>query len=255
MPDENNQNTAGTGENSNANADQNQANANDTGNENASSQGDGGDGGSQDNKADEGKNQEGDNNEDNAKAPDSEKEEEEDKGFQDDDAEPEVRKRMSPKDFIIQRQKKKIEKMEKKEAEEKNEDEDDDEIAPEDEALITKVVSKQFAPVFEKTAKEEDDKEVKSFLEENPDFKPYEAKARRYLSHPSRRHLPVSAIFYEVAGTDLLKIGAKRGKEADQEADDTQTGGGSAREKEGEQSVWDLTPEEFAAKQQKLRHG
>ena len=178
----------------------------------------------------------------------------------DDDQEPEVRPRMSAKDFIIKRKEAKIAKLQKKEGGEgggqSGEDEgEDDEIAPEDEELITKVVSKRFAPILDKTLAAEDDKEIAAFLKDNPDFAPFEAKARKYIAHPSRRHLPVKTVFYEVAGDNLIKIGADRQRKADEDDKQTQTGGGSNRAGEGGKSVWDLTPEEFEAEKERVRRG
>jgi len=193
-------------------------------------------------------------NDKNAKAPAKSK----DTQFDDDGVEPATRKAMSPKDFIIQRQQRKIAKMQQHKAKDDaggdDEEDDDDEVAPEDEALITKVVAKKFAPIFEKTLAAEDERDIAAFLKENPDFLPFEAKARRFIAHPSRRHLPVESVFYEVAGKHLLKMGAERGKKADEEAKATQTGGGSNRGGDGgKKSDWDMSKEEFEAKQERIR--
>ena len=174
----------------------------------------------------------------------------------DDGAEPEIRKRLSPQDFIIQRQQRKLSRQAKASDiifEENNESEED-EIAPEDEALIKKVVAPMLQPVLEKTLRAEDEQEIKEFLTLNPDFKPFEAKARRFMQHPSRRQLPIKSIFYEVAGDQLLKIGADRKAKADEKAKQTQTGGGSNRAGEGEgRSDWELSKEEFEAKKERIR--
>lgn len=169
--------------------------------------------------------------------------------------EPTVRKRMSPKDFIIQRQQRKIEKLKSKTETSDEEDSEtgDSEIAPEDEELISKVVAKRFAPILSKTMADEDNAEIAGFIAENPDFKPYEAKIRKFMSHDSRRHLPVSTIAYEVAGKDLMKLGAERSRKADEEASHTQTGGGAARGGTGEKKVWDMSKEEFAEYKEKVR--
>jgi hypothetical protein len=173
----------------------------------------------------------------------------------DDNAEPAVRQRMSPKDFIIQRQQRKIAKMREQEGSGEEGAGEPEEIAPEDEALITSVVARKFAPIFEKTLAAEDDKEISAFVKANPDFAPFEAKARRFISHPSRQHLPVESVFYEVAGKQLLKMGADRGRQADEAAKQTQTGGGSNRGGGGEKTAWDLSKEEFEAKKEKVRRG
>ncbi len=195
--------------------------------------------------------------EDKAKAP----EEKETPKVNDEDQEPATRKRLSKQDFIIGRQHKKLSKTAK--ADEKGEDdkgnentgEDDDEVAPEDEALITKVVAKKFAPIIDKSLAADDNEEISGFLKDNPDFKPFEAKARRFMQHPSRRQLPIKSIFYEVAGDSLIKIGADRQKAADAKAKGSQTGGGSNRANEGAKNDWGLSKEEFEAKQEKIRRG
>jgi len=193
-----------------------------------------------------------------AKAPDKSQKDDD----VDDGAEPPQRKRLSTQDFIIGRQRKKLSKAAKAEGEGEGEGKDDsketdedEEFAPEDVELVTNIVAKKFAPILDKSLAADDEKEVQDFLKENPDFKPFEAKARRYMQHPSRRALPIEAIFFEVAGRKLLKIGADRAKEADKKAKDTQTGGGSNRAGEGTKGVWDLPPEDFQAKQEKIRHG
>lgn len=181
----------------------------------------------------------------------------------DDKEEPAVRKRLSTQDFIIGRQRAKIAKENAKKDDDdgagdgKKDDEtdEDDDIAPEDEAMISKVVAKRFAPIIDKSLAADDDKEVTEFVKTNPDFKPYEAKARRFMNHPSRRSLPIEAIFYEVAGKDLIKIGAERQKAADEKAKASQTGGGSNRAGEGAKNVWDMTPDEFAQEQQRVLRG
>jgi hypothetical protein len=182
---------------------------------------------------------------------------------QDDGAEPPEKKRLSKQDFIIGRQRKKLAKQAKAgdgegegDGDKGNDGEDDEDgISPEDEEVITKVVSKRFAPVIEKTLQAEDEQEVQDFLKTNPDFKPFEARARRFMQHPSRRNLPIKSIFYEVAGDKLIKIGAERQKQADQKAKEGQTGGGSNRDGDTTKSVKELSQDDFAKKQEEVRRG
>lgn len=169
----------------------------------------------------------------------------------DDGKEPDTRARLNKQDFIIRRQQAKL----KKQGIIPDENDDEFVVAPEDEEMITKVVAKQLAPLIDKSLAADDDKEITDFLTANPDFKPYEAKARRYMQHASRRSLPVRSIFYEVAGDNLMKIGAERSKAADAKAAGSQTGGGSSRAGEGAQDDWKLTEDEFKAKQDKIRRG
>jgi hypothetical protein len=247
---------AGEGQN-NASDDKSKGAATDTGNEDAG-KGEGTDkGGEGADQKDTSKGQEG--QEKNAKAPN--KDTQKDNDDIDDGKEPEVKPRMSTKDFIIQRQKAKLAKKAKagegEEGDGKGNEagEDDEEFAPEDVSMINKVVSKTFAPIIDKTLAADDEREIQDFLTVNPDFKPFEAKARRYMQHPSRRQLPIKSIFYEVAGDKLMKIGADRAKAADEKAKSTQTGGGSNRAGEGAKSDWDLPKDEFEAKQERIRRG
>jgi len=172
----------------------------------------------------------------------------------DDGEEPAVRNQLTPKDYIIQRKQKKIEKLEG--VDKDDGDGEGDDVLPEDEAIIDKVVSKRIAPLIRQTLDVADDSDIKGFLQENPEFKPFEAKARRWIKDPSRQHLPISTVFYEAAGyKNILRIGADRKTKADKEAADTTTGGGSGRTPEGGPSVLDLSKEDFEKRQEKVRRG
>lgn len=170
------------------------------------------------------------------------------KDDKDEDKEPPTRKR--PVDFIRERQERRKAKQ-GDQGKAADEDEDDD-IDPADKETIGKVVAKALKPFVEEKAKAQDEQEIKDFLNSNPDFKPYEAKARKYMSHPSRKDVPIEEIFYGVAGKDLLRIGAKRAKIADDEARKTRSAGG-ASDAGGAKSNADLTREELEAKQQAVR--
>jgi len=170
----------------------------------------------------------------------------------DTDEEPPVRKR--PSDFARERIERKNANKDKSkdDANDDTEDDEDDDIDPADKKNFSKIVEKAIKPFVEKQMKEEDDKEVSTFLKDNPDFAPYEAKARKYMSHPSRKDVPISEIFYGVAGKDLLKIGAKRAKIADQEAKKSK-GSGGADDAGGVKSAKDMSKAELEAKQQEVR--
>lgn len=177
---------------------------------------------------------------------------------EEDNKEPVVRARKSSKDFILERQQKKIKKLEAKkdDAKEDVDDSDEDEdVDEEDEKVVRKVASKILAPIFEEQIAKADEAEVQAFLANNKDFAPYEAKVRTYMKHESRRNLPIESIFYEVAGPDLLKLGAARAKAADDEARENGAGGGDGGGDDDEKSGIDAvtTVEEMAAYKVKLR--
>lgn len=148
----------------------------------------------------------------------------------DDDEEPVVRKKTA-KDYIIQRQQKKIQKMQQKKEESDDDDngDEDDDISPEDERVVDKIIQRRYGDKFAKLEQVEDEKEMETFLSANPDFKDYKQKIWKFWQHPSRNHLPVETVAFEVAGRDLLKIGAKRAQEANNKARQTSSDGALSR--------------------------
>ena len=168
------------------------------------------------------------------------------------DEEPKTRKRNI--DFILERKNRKIEKLSQDKEDESENEEEDDYIDPDAQKLVQKEIDKRLAPFLQKQIEEEDANEINSFLQENPDFKPYADKVKKFAQHESRKNLPIKSIFYEVAGPDLLKIGADRAKRAGDEAKESNAGGGSGDTSTSEKGIWELTPEEFATKQEELRN-
>lgn len=170
------------------------------------------------------------------------------------DEEPKTRKRNV--DFIIERKNKQIEKLKSKGnvANADEDDDDDDDLDISDKEIIDKRVAKVLTPYIQKQMQEEDANEISEFVAKNPDFAPYADRVKKYAQHPTRKDLPIKALFYEVAGDDLLMIGAKRAKELGDEAKESSAGGGSSQGGDGAKSVWDLTPEEFTAQQNALRN-
>jgi len=95
---------------------------------------------------------------------------------------------------------------------------------------------------------------LQNFFEDNPEFAPYAAKARRFMQHPSRRQLPIDTIFMEVVGRDgLMKMGAQRLKEANDKAKNGQTGGGSIGGEGGVKSWRNATHDELEAEKERVR--
>jgi len=110
---------------------------------------------------------------------------------------------------------------------------------------VAKEVSKQLAPFLKQQQEQEINGEIQEFLGSNPDFKPFEAKVRKWAMHPSRQNVPVKSIFYEVAGDKLLALGAKRKAAADAKAKKTRTGGGQPSAGEGSKSYKDMPLDDF----------
>jgi hypothetical protein len=185
---------------------------------------------------------------------DTDKEEAEDDKTSDEkpapaDDEPKTRKRNI--DFILERKNRKIEKLQHKEDEN---DEDDSDIDPDEAEVIDKRIAKVLSPYVEKQREAEDQSLIESFVSKNPDFAPYANKVKTFVKHPSRRDLPIESIFYEVAGPDLLKIGAERAKKATQEARQSQAGGSTGSPESGAKDAWSMSDDEFTAKQEAIRN-
>lgn len=125
------------------------------------------------------------------------------------------------------------------------EDSDDADISDEDAAAVRKIVDKELAPIRKQAAEQEVETEIASFLKDNPDFKPFEAKVKRWANHPNRSGVPVKSIFYEVAGPSLMKIGAQRAKAADKKANKTKTAGGNTSQQTGSKSYADMSLNDF----------
>ncbi len=185
---------------------------------------------------------------------------------QDDDAEPPVRK--TKLDYILERKQRKLEKAKSQEIQKVDDqlkkpaddgsgegDGEDDEISPEEEKAIEKVVTKKFGHHFEQLNEEREEAELQGFINQNPKFKPYEAKIRKFANHPSRQHLPLQSIAYEVAGPDLMRIGAEEARKADAEAAKSTTGGGSARNDSAHKPVSEMSSAEFREYSDKVRRG
>ena len=156
------------------------------------------------------------------------------------DEEPPTRK--TPYDYILERKAKKLEKL-KAEKISKIDNElseldgpEDDNIDPEEEEKIDKVVQKKYGQQFEEMASQKVKADVQEFFNTHPQgkhFKEFEAKILKYAAHPSRAHLPIQTIAFEVAGDKLLRIGAEMAKSADEEAAKSKAGGSPARKSDG----------------------
>lgn len=173
------------------------------------------------------------------------------------DEEPKLRKRNI--DFILERKNQKIAKLQKQaggaEQEEGDEGTDaEDDIDADDAKVIDKRIQAHLQPLMQKQMEDEDAKEIGDFVKDNPDFAPYADKVKKFAQHPSRKNMPIKALFYEVAGDDLLRIGADRARKATAEARKSQAGGGSGKTVEATKTVKDMSDEEFRAQQEAVRH-
>ena len=106
----------------------------------------------------------------------------------------------------------------------------------------------------EKEKKDSSENLLRSFIDEYPDYKKYEGRIRKYMNDPNYQNIPIGFIADGIAGRDLEAEGARKQKEADEEAEETKTGGSSKRGIPKKKGVWDMTKEEFQAHQDEVRN-
>jgi hypothetical protein len=150
------------------------------------------------------------------------------------DEEPPVRR--SAKDFIIERQKRKIEKLSKR-------DDDDlfEEEKPDIEAIISKRVEEALEPFKKTLIRSKDEEELNQALTKYPEAKGLEKQVRKYMENPAYSQVPAEFIVKGILGMRETKK-----FEADITAKATRQGGRSVRPKEvKEKTAWDMTDEEF----------
>lgn len=119
-----------------------------------------------------------------------------------------------------------------------------EDVDPEDAKTIGKIVEKQTASVKQQLQDTQDRIEVDAYLNENPELSKYRGVILKHMKHPAYRQIPVEKIGAMVASSDLLKIGAKKEREAQAKADATKTKGQTARQKGGGAMDWKKAPAE-----------
>jgi len=190
-------------------------------------------------------------NDSDAQADDQKGQQDEQPDDSSDDDEPKVRKNLPNEHFVKMRQKNRKKDSTKDDGGEN----DDDDDSSDDDDDVMESVKKIVKPLYDQQETVAINNEINDFIAENPKFEKYKAKVAKFAQHASRAQTPITSIFYEVAGPDLMKIGAEMAKEADNEAKNTQSGGGAgAHDVSGKQTaddVWAMTPEEFEAQKRK----
>lgn len=134
-----------------------------------------------------------------------------------------------------------------------------EEIDPDDEKTIGKVVDKRLASIsnqLKEVQRLRDETEVTSFLTTKPEYTKYRGVMLKYISHPAYSDVPIHNIAAIVAASDLQKLGAKKEREAQAKAKETQGSGSPARKPEGGKVNWQgATKEEFEQKRNEIMYG
>ena len=139
------------------------------------------------------------------------------------------------------------EKKEKKE--EVDGDMDDDERK-----VISKVVASETSDVRKSMSSLQSEMRVAEFLSQNEEYKQYAGKIREVAKHPAAKGLTIDGVVALALGPkELMKIGADRFVKAQEEANNSRTGGTSrgASPTGGMKNAFDLSPQEFAKVREK----
>lgn len=128
-----------------------------------------------------------------------------------------------------------------------------DDIDPDDVKVISKVVEKQTASVKQKLQEAQDQAEIDSYLRNNPEMTKYKPVIEKYIKHPVYSQIPVKNIAAMVASDELMKIGAKKEREAQIKADSTKQVGTQVRKPQAGQKDWTrASRDEFEAQKRRV---
>lgn len=131
------------------------------------------------------------------------------------------------------------------------------EVDPEDEEKLGAIVDQRLEGLTEQQRETAITVKVDSFITQNAgkvaDISVYRDAMMKYAKHPYYQNLSAQEIFHIVAGPELMRIGAKKEREAASKAKSTQTqssSGSRAAVVAGKKVDWNTaTPEQLKAKQ------
>lgn len=128
-----------------------------------------------------------------------------------------------------------------------------EDVDPDDVQVISKVVEKQTASVRQALQDAQDQTEINNYIKDNPEMEKYKPVIEKYLKHPVYSQIPVKNIGAMIASDDLLKIGAKKEREAQARADATRQTGTQVRTPQGGKKDWTkVSKDEFEAQKRRI---
>lgn len=157
---------------------------------------------------------------------------------------------------------------EKKSAKDEDEDEDDEDLPEEDKKMIDKHINKRISSFEEKQRQSEEllhkqqvQSELSDILSKNPEYKPYEARIRKWVEHPNRAGfiksgLPVASVVSEAIAPYMMKIGAERERIAREKADKSKDGGNQQKPKSPDAPDYSsMSNEEISSMAEQIKSG
>lgn len=131
--------------------------------------------------------------------------------------------------------------------------EDDDDFGADTEEEVNKLVDKKLDPILKRNQEIQDRTEIASFLGTNPEFGKYKESIEAHVKDPNYRNIPIDRIAKMIAADDLMKIGARKEREAQRTADATRNNSNSGRKAAGVTKDWSsASKEDMAAKRAEI---
>lgn len=128
-----------------------------------------------------------------------------------------------------------------------------EDIDEDDVKTIGTIVEKQTAGVKKALQDAQDRLEVDSFVQDKPEFAKYKPAILKYLQHPVYSKIPVKNIAAMVASNDLVKLGAKKEREAQAKAESTKGTGNPVRKADGGITDWSrVSRDEFESQKRRV---
>lgn len=128
-----------------------------------------------------------------------------------------------------------------------------EDIDADDVKTIGTIVEKQTAGVKKALQEAQDRLEVDSFVQDKPEFAKYKPAILKYLQHPVYSKIPVKNIAAMVASSDLVKLGAKKEREAQAKAESTKGTGNAVRKSDGGATDWSrVSKDEFESQKRRV---
>jgi len=149
----------------------------------------------------------------------------------DDEEEIVIPVRNSAAQHIIARKNEKIKKLESKIKENEDykppvEDEEDDSgLSEEAKLAVQREIEKRVAPLLGKYKQDEEEKELQTLMQDEPEAKNFEKHIRAYMQHEAYKNVAPSVIYHHLAFANAEAKGAKKKKAADFEAKQYKSGG------------------------------
>ncbi len=135
--------------------------------------------------------------------------------------------------------------------------EGDDDVDAEDEAKIAKIIDKRLQGLTATQLNTQRQLDVDSFLAQNtstlPNVNRYRDAMLKFAVHPNYKNLTAKEIFNIVAGPELMRIGAKKEREAAARAKSTQVNNSSGRSPSGAKKDYlNMSKDDFAAEKARV---